>query len=418
MKKFFAILFVLALAVPSYAAIAVVDDGDTKLSLYSSVRLLGVYKNVNNSGHTPQAGSNNDLVYLMQGNSRLGLDFSVGNFFSKAELKFSPDNTPAGVFRQLFVGYKFDNGLKVLVGRTNSSTETYLAYDNVYDTDNGMRGFGTMGVGRQNMVRLSMFNVDLSFIALQNYNGFLLKQKDGDKIVNVGSGSIHTPAGNKEVTLDLAIADQIMPAIELAYNLNFGNLTGKVFGFYAGVNVEGSATGSNADLLAGSQREWIQSASTGFVLKYKVIGISTALSAFYSLNGDFVGGKWGTSAINANSLKFDKVTDANPDTSNIWKGYNDKHTWGAALSVGYQVLESLNATVGGGFQSTSTKDNEDFARTGVLNSYSAYVALKYSINKYFMVVPTVGYYVNYGANEKTGATNATLIAGAQLRVGF
>ncbi len=404
MKKFFAILFVLAFAVPSYAAIAVVDDGDTKLSLYSSVRLLGVYQNVNKSGNTPQAGTNNDLVYLMQGNSRLGLDFSVGSFFSKAELKFSPDNTPAGVFRQLFVGYKFDNGLKVLVGRTNSSTETYLAYDNVYDTDNGMRGFGTIGVGRQNMVRLSMFNADLSFIALQNYNGFTLGGK--------GSGTI---SGNTTpVDVKLAIADQIMPAIELAYNLNFGPLTGKVFGFYAGVNIEGQVDG-----LATAQREWIQSAATGFVLKYKVAGVSTVLSAFYALNGDFVGGvKWGTTNLVKNSLKFDKPKADGSNTGDIWKGYNDKHTWGAALSVGYQILESLNATVGGGFESTSTKDNDAYAATGLLNSYSAYVALKYNINKYFMLVPTVGYYVNYGTNEKNPITNAALIAGAQLRVGF
>ncbi len=408
MKKFFAILFVLVLSVPSYAAIAVVDNGDTKLSLYGSIRLLGLYQNVNKSGVTPQAGQNNDLVYLIQGNSRLGLDFSVGGFFSKAELKFSPDNVAAGLFRQLYVGYKFDNGLKVLVGRTNSSTETYLAYDNVYDTDNGMRGFGTMGVGRQNMLRLSMFNVDLSFIALNNYNGFLLNY---DKNTNMGSGSGVIPGETNDTHLSLAIADQIMPAIEIAYNLNFGSLTGKVFGFYSGVNVEGSSVNSNV------RREWIQSAATGFVLKYKVAGVSTVLSAFYALNGDFVGGvKWGTNTLFASSLQFEKPSASNGD--NLWNGYNDKHTWGAALSVGYQILESLNATVGGGFESTSTKDNDVYANYGLLNSYSAYVALKYKINDYFTLIPTVGYYVNYGTNEKTGNNNATLIAGAQFRAGF
>ena len=417
MKKILAVLFVLALSVPSYAAIAVVDDGDTKLSLYSSIRLLGVYQNVNKSGHTPQAGSNNDLMYLIQGNSRLGLDFSVGNFFSKAELKFSPDNTPAGVFRQLFVGYKFDNGLKVAVGRMNSSTESNLWYNNVYDTDNGMKGFGTIGLSRQNMIRLSIMNIDLSFVALQNYDGFLLKMKDANgNTINAGKG--YVPGSQTSTTLGLGIADQVMPAIELAYNLKFGDLTGKVFGFYAGVNVEGYNLDPAGDKVNGTERrEWIQSAAAGFVLKYKAAGVSTVLSAFYALNGDFVGGfKWGTTAITANSLKFEKPTPDNTD--NLWLGYNDKHTWGAALSVGYQILESLNATVGGGFQSTSTADNEMYAYTGVLNSYSAYVALDYKINDYFMLIPTVGYYVNYGANEKTGINNATLIAGAQFRVGF
>ena len=402
MKKFFVILFVLALSVPSYAAIAVVDNGDTKLSLYGSIRLLGLYQNVNNSGVTPQAGQNNDLVYLIQGNSRLGLDFSVGNLFSKAEFRFTADNDKDnGVFRQLYVGYKFNNGLKVLVGRTNSSTETNLSYDNVYDTDNGMKGFGTIGLSRQNMLRLSMFNVDLSFIALKNYDSFTLN----------GSGEGYVPGATNSTSLNLAIADQVMPAIELAYNLNFGTLSGKVFGFYAGVNVEGSTSESDA------RREWIQSAAAGFLLKYKVAGVSTVLSAFYALNGDFVGGfKWGTTALTTNSLKFEKPSASNSD--NLWSGYNDKHTWGAALSVGYQILESLNATVGGGFQSTSTKDNKAYARSGLLNSYSAYVALKYQINDYFTLIPTVGYYVNYGTNEKTGNNNATLIAGAQFRAGF
>ena len=331
MKKFLVVLFVLALSVPSFAAINVVDNGDTKLSLYSSIRLLGLYQNVNTNGSVPQAGSNNDLIYSIQSNSRLGLDFAVGNFSTKAELKFSADNDPAGVFRLLYSSYKFNNGLTVMVGRNYSTSETDLWYDNVFELDDGLHGYGTMGVGRQNMLRLSMFNVDLSFIALNN--------NTKNNFANGGSAGSGT---NTSVT-NLRIADDIMPAIELAYNLKFGGLKGKIFGFYSGITIEGATS-------EGVRREWIQSASAGFALQYDVVGVTTVLTAFYALNGDYVGAvRWGSSqeAVPNNSLKFDK--------KGKWEGYNDTSTWGAALSVGYKIMDSLDVTVGGGFQSMSAE---------------------------------------------------------------
>ena len=404
MKKFLVILFVLALSVPSFAAIAVVDNGDTKLSLYSSIRLLGLYQNVNTNGSAPQVGSNSDLIYSVQGNSRLGLDFAVGNFSTVAELKFSADNELAGVFRLLYSSYKFDNGLTVMVGRNYTTSETDLWYDNVFELDDGLHGYGTMGVGRQNMLRLSMFNVDLSFIALSN--------DSKSYFANGGSGKITGGNGTSNSVSKLGIADDIMPAVEIAYNLNFGGLTGKIFGFYSGITIEGTTK-------IGVEREWIQSASTGFVLQYDVVGITTVLSAFYALNGDYVGAvRWGSSqeAVPNNSSKFNKNGE--------WEGYNDTHTWGTALSVGYKIMESLDVIVGGGFQSMSATDNSGYADTGLLNSYSAYVALKYSINEYFSIVPTVGYYVSdvsdgdFTPTSGLIKTRATLIAGAQFRVGF
>ncbi len=384
MKKIFAILFVLAFTVPSYSAVTLVDDGNKKFSLYGSVRLLGLYQNVNTNGSTQSPGSN-DLVYNMQGNSRLGLDFSIGNFFSKAEFRFTADdNADAGVFRQLYVGYKFNNGLEVLVGRTNSTSETYLWYDNVFDSDDGMKGYGTMGVGRQNMLRLSMKNVHLSFIAL--------KDADKNKFALSGDG--------------FAVEDEVMPAIELSYSLDFGKLTGNIFAFYSGITV-GTERGQNA-----LEREWIQSASAGFVLSYEVVGVTTVLSAFYALNGDFIGAiRWGSASLpNKNSPQYDK--------DGKWDGYNDINTWGAALSIGYKIMDSLDVTIGGGYQSTFAKDSAAFDSTGSLNSYSAYLAFRYNINEYFMLIPTVGYYVIDSANEENPFTEATFIAGTQLRINF
>ncbi len=395
-------LFVFAFTVPSYSAVKLLDKGDTELSIYGFFLLLGAYQNVNVNGSTEQSGQNNDLVYDFLGHSNIGLDFSVGSFFSKAEFRFTADNNrEAGVFRHLYVGYKFDNGLKVLVGRTNSSTETFHWYDNIFDGDDGLRGYGTMGVDRSNMLRLSMFNVDLSFLALDN-----------SKFTLGGIGTGHLPNSPTLIDVDLAIADEIMPAIEIAYNLNFGGLTGKVFGFYSGVSVEGESSA-----IGGSQREWIDAAAAGLVLRYKAVGVTTVFSAFYALNGNFIGAvRWGAGATPNNSLKFDKATGGN--ANDIWKGYNDINSWGTALSIGYDILDTLDITIGGGFQSISTTDNDDFAEYGLLNSYSAYVALRYAINKYFMIIPTVGYYVNYATNKDIPYNHATILAGIQLRVSF
>ncbi len=402
MKKFLVILFVLVLAVPSYSAVKLLDKGDTQLSLYGFFLLLGAYQNVNINGSTPQVGQNNDLVYDFLGHSNIGLDFSVGEFFSKAEFRFTADNDKDnGVFRHLYAGYKFSNGLRVLAGRTNSSTETFYWYDNIFDGDDGMRGYGTMGLGRQNMLRLSIANIDLSFLAI-NDSEFILG----------GNGTGYYPDSNTSINVDLAIADKVMPGIEIVYNLNFGGLIGKIFGFYAGVNVEGTS-----DDFAGSQREWIDSAAAGLVLQYSGYGFTTVFSAFYALNGNYVGAvRWGAGATPKNSLKFDKP--AGDNGGDIWKGYNDINSWGTALSFGYKIMDTLDVTIGGGFQSISTKDNEAFTASGLLNSYAAYITFRYSINKYFMLLPTAGYYVNYTTSEKDPYTRAAILTGVQLRVSF
>ena len=402
MKKLLVILFVLVLAVPSYSAVKLLDKGDTQLSIYGFFLLLGAYQNVNINGSTPQVGQNNDFVYDFLGHSNIGLDFSVGGFFSKAEFRFTADNNPnAGVFRHLYAGYKFDNGLKVLVGRTNSSTETFHWYDNIFDGDDGLRGYGTMGVDRSNMIRLSMFNVDLSFLAL-----------DKSKFILGGNGTGHLPNSPTVIDVELAIADEVMPAIEIVYGLNFGGLTGKVFGFYSGVNIEGKSSS-----LGGSQREWVDAAAAGLVLRYKALGVTTVFSAFYALNGNLIGAvRWGAGATPNNSLKFDKGTGDNG--IDIWNGYNDINSWGSALSIGYDILDTLDVTIGGGFQSISTTDNEAFAEYGLLNSYSAYIAFRYAINKYFTIIPTVGYYVNYATNKEIPYNRAAILAGVQLRVSF
>ena len=405
MKKVFTILFLLALATPSYSAVTILDNGDTKFSLYGTVLLIGLYQNANTNGVTDQAKSHNDLYYAIQGHSNIGFDFSVGNLYSKAEFRFTEDNNKdAGVFRKLFVGYKFDNGLTVQVGRDNTATETYLWYDNLFDDDDGLKGYGTMGLGRQNMLKLSMMNIDLAFIATTTSN------KEAFTLDGTGTG--HIAGDPTPINVKLAIADEVMPSIELAYNLNFGGLTGKVFGYYSGVSVEGTS----ADI-GGTQREWINVASAGVVLQYYASKVKTVFTAFYALNGNFIGAvRWGADATPENTLKFDKATgNSGKDT---WEGYNDIHAWGTALSVGYDILDTLDVTVGGGFQSISTTSNTAFAKYGLLNSYSAYLAFRYDINQYFTIVPTVGYYVNYGTNEVDPYLHGEIVAGAQLRVSF
>ena len=405
MKKVLAILFVLALATPSYSAVTLLDEGDTKFSLYGTVLLVGLYQNVNTNGVTEQTLAHNDLYYAIQGHSNIGFNFSVGNLYSKAEFRFTEDNNAEkGVFRKLYIGYKFDNGLKVQVGRDNTATETYLWYDNLFDDDDGLKGYGTMGLGRQNMLKLSMMNIDLAFIATRalHKNAFLLD----------GTGTGYLPGSTTPIDVNLKIADEVMPSIELAYNLKFGGLTGKVFGYYSGVSVEGSSTA-----LAGTQREWLNVAATGLALQYYASKVKTVFTAFYALNGNYIGAvRWGADATPENTLKFEKATgNSGKDT---WEGYNDIHSWGTALSVGYDILDTLDVTIGGGFQSISTTDNAAFAKYGLLNSYSAYLAFRYTINNYFTIVPTVGYYVNYGTNDVDPYLHGTIVAGAQLRVSF
>ncbi len=405
MKKVLFILFVLALATPSYSAVTILDKGDTKFSLYGTVLLIGLYQNANNNGVTEQTKSHNDLYYAIQGHSNIGFNFSVGKLYSKAEFRFTEDNNAkSGVFRKLFIGYKFDNGLKVQVGRDNTATETYLWYDNLFDDDDGLKGYGTMGLGRQNMLKLSIANFDLAFIATRDIHkqAFLLN----------GDGTGNLPGDATPINVKLKIADEVMPSLELAYNLKFGNLTGKVFGYYSGVNVEASGTD-----IGSTQREWLDVAAAGLVLQYYASKVKTVFTAFYALNGNYIGAvRWGADATPENTLKFEKATGTNID--DIWKGFNDINSWGTALSVGYDILDTLDVTIGGGFQSISTTDNKAFAKFGLLNSYSAYLAFRYTINQYFTIVPTVGYYVNYGTNKDNPYLHGEIVAGAQLRVSF
>jgi len=437
MKKILVTVLMLTLSVPAFAIQLDFAGGEGKVDIYGQIRMYGLYHNVNQSGtgitsgqQVPQTGDNNDFLFGIQSNSRLGFKVSYGNFFSTAVLGYNGDGG-VSLFRQLFIGYKFENGLTVSVGRQYTAAITYLEYDNIFDVDNGMMGYGTLGgLARLPSVKLSFANIDLLLVSQDAY---YVRYPAGSLSGNVDVTGAPTGTFAVPISADLAVADKIMPAIELAYNINMGLLKGKIFGSYTGVTMQANLTSPIAGVP--TQRAWVQSASAGFFLKYaQPKGFDAVLSAFYALNGQITGKvKWGQDgAFPGATLSLNDITATNAGMGNyngIFAGIGDIHAWGAALSAGYNLTDSFYLAIGGGFQSISGASNPAFDDYGLFNSYAAYIVGKYKFNKYFMILPTVGYYNNYNtgetkidsagqSNNKLERATGKLIAGVQLRLMF
>lgn len=377
MKKVLLTLVAVLMAVPAFA-IEVYNNGeDTSVELYGTIRgYVGYGHSATDNGVT--VPDNDNFIYGLQGNSRIGTKFKVGNFAGQVELganentlTYSQSKVGIGL-RQVWGSYTFGNAGTFVAGKTDTPTSMSGFSSDIMDTDGGLKGFGGNSTSnRRFQMAYRVMGLDIAIIedemssSAANINGFTDN------------------------------ANAYIPRLAIAYTYKGANLMAKIGATYSALNGT-ITTPTNADT------RWTTIHAFGIVAGVKPTFMDgkmwLAIQARYGMNEELYGeagtyenlGAFGHTAYGNNLMTVDGDGTVN-NTSRVNVG----------LELGYKVTEAFSAILGGGYQLTMN----DVAGFENIHSYGAYVQIPYAVSKNFSLVPQISY---FGTNQTNHQTDAVL----------
>lgn len=375
MKKVLLTLVAVLMAVPAFA-IEVYNNGeDTSVEIYGTIRgYVGYGHSATDNGVT--VPDNDNFLYGLQGNSRIGTKFKIGNFAGQVELganentlTFGQNKVGVGL-RQVWGSYTFGNAGTFVAGKTDTPTSMSGFSSDIMDTDGGLKGFGGNSTSnRRFQMAYRVMGLDIAIIedemssSAANINGFTDN------------------------------ANAYIPRLAIAYTYKGANLMAKIGATYSALNGT-ITTPTNADT------RWTTIHAFGIVAGVKPTFMDgklwLAIQARYGMNEELYGeagtyenlGAFGHTAYGNNLMTVDGDGTVN-NTSRVNVG----------LELGYKVTEAFSAILGGGYQLTMN----DAAGFQNINSYGAYLQIPYAVSKNFSLIPQISYFGTEQTNHKTDA---------------
>lgn len=333
-------------------AVEIINDGDKKLDVFGVANAVIGY----GANHTTGNSGKHAFIYGIQGNSRVGLKFEVGNIFGAALIgaveKYqhgtAPNDRPG--FRQIYAGYNFGDAGKLLAGRNELITSMGFSSD-IFNAESGLNGFGGVSTStRRFQVAYSVAGLTVS-------------------------------VSENESSYDKAS----IPRISLGYETKSSALEAKVAASYAKLD----------------DKNW----HMGYVVagvkpKFGTSYLSAMLS--YGLNANVVGEQsLSTATISQGYANWGLNGNANigQSTTGLNGGKLNTNIATVMLEYGIDLSEAIGLKVGAGYQfaKVAHKDSDD------LHAYSAFIQLpvtayKHSSGAAFKIIPQVGY---LGTTQKT-----------------
>lgn len=427
MKKVFLTLFAVLLAVPAFA-IEVYNNGDNSVAIYGNFRGYAGYglsvagDQTMNMGGQSATGTDgvlgHNMLYGLQGNSRLGTNVKLGNFTAQFELGANEKtliNGPTGNtigIRQAWGAYTFGNGSKLLFGKTDTPTAMGGFNSSFYDTDGGLNGFGgTVTGSRRFQVQYSIAGLTLALI-------------EDDVLNPTFSGFSVANGGNKPYT----------PRAGISYVFQNESLLAKIAATYTAIN----GTYANAN----GVNTWGNIHAFGIALGVKPTfgNMWVSILARYGMNEDLYGeaktvvngGSYGHTAYNGSGLGTVALQSLGA-FANGGTIYN-VHRAGAALEFGIKATESFTAIIGGGYQASIQEMPKDGTFMGMaatdpsllVHSYAVFLQGQYALSPNFALVPEIAWFGTIAnGSAKIGGQNASisdsqsgLLVGVQFRATF
>lgn len=375
MKKVLLTLIAVLMAVPAFA-IEVYNNGeDTSVEIYGTARgYVGYGHSATDDG--VNVPDNDNFLYGLQGNSRIGTKFKVGNFAGQVELGANENTLTYGQgkvgvgLRQVWGSYTFGNAGTFVAGKTDTPTSMSGFSSDIMDTDGGLKGFGGNSTSnRRFQMAYRVMGLDIAIIedemssSAANINGFTDN------------------------------ANAYIPRLAIAYTYKGANLMAKIGATYSALNGT-ITTPTNADT------RWTTIHAFGVVAGVKPTFMDgklwLAIQARYGMNEELYGeagtyenlGAFGHTAYGNNLMTVDGDGTVN-NTSRVNVG----------LELGYKVTEAFSAILGGGYQLTM---NEASGFENI-NSYGAYLQIPYAVSKNFSLIPQISYFGTEQTNHKTDA---------------
>lgn len=381
MKKVLLTLIAVLMAVPAFA-IEVYNNGeDTSVDIYGTVRGYVGY------GHAFNANENDNFLYGVQNNSRVGVKLKVGNFSGQVELGANEQTvlvvsaSNAVGLRQAWGAYSFGNAGTLLAGKTDTPTSMSGFSSDIMDTDGGLNGFGgTTTSTRRFQIAYQVMGLNIAIIENDmRVNSTFDNYKDGGEVI---------------------------PRIAISYTYKNPSLMAKVGATYSALN--GSLT-SPTD----PDTRWTTIHAFGIVAGVKPTFLDgrmwLSIMARFGMNEDLY--NEAKTVANNGSQGHSAFGWAPTIVNNDGTVYNVTRL-SAVVELGYKANDYIAAILGAGYQYT-TLDTSAFPND--INSYAVYLQAPYTVSKNFALIPQLSW---FSSTQAGGAEQNAVVLMMQARFTF
>lgn len=378
MKKVLLTLIAVLMAVPAFA-IEVYNNGENAVDIYGTLRgYIGYGHGVDGVSDT----TDDNFLYGIQGNSRIGVRLKVGNFSGQVELgavettlygRSTVDNVG---LRQAWGAYSFGNAGALLAGKTDTPTAMGGFISDIMDTDGGLNGFGGSTTGSRRFQ--IQYNVaGLSIALIENDMAY-------------GSGvSGYTDGG------------ETIPRLGLSYTYKNPSLLVKVAATYSALNGTINAPVSDT--------RWATVHAFGVALGLKPTFMDgkmwLSVLARYGMNEELYGEA--KTVYNGGLMAHSSIgnhvgVQADGTVDNVQRA-------AVALELGYNVNDMIAVIVGGGYQHSMID-----ALTYDVGSYAVFLQAPIKISGNFALIPQF----TYTGTRLDSDNKDSLVLAMQARITF
>lgn len=377
MKKVLLTLIAVLMAVPAFA-IEVYNNGENAVDIYGTLRgYIGYGHGVDGVSDT----TDDNFLYGIQGNSRIGVRLKVGNFSGQVELGavevtlYGRSNESNVGLRQAWGAYSFGNAGALLAGKTDTPTAMGGFISDIMDTDGGLNGFGGSTTGsRRFQIQYNVAGLSIALIENDMAYG---------PVVSYGYGG------------------ETIPRLGLSYTYKNPSLLVKVAATYSALNGTINAPVSDT--------RWATVHAFGVALGLKPTFMDgkmwLSVLARYGMNEElygeaktvYNGGLMAHSSIgNCVGVQADGTVD------NVQRA-------AVALELGYNVNDMIAVIVGGGYQHSMID-----ALTYDVGSYAVFLQAPIKISGNFALIPQF----TYTGTRLDSDNKDSLVLAMQARITF
>lgn len=386
MKKVLLTLIAVLMAVPAFA-IEVYNNGENAVDIYGTLRgYIGYGHGVDGVSDT----TDDNFLYGIQGNSRIGVRLKVGNFSGQVELGAveatlygRPTGCPNGCstgsnvgLRQAWGAYSFGNAGALLAGKTDTPTAMGGFISDIMDTDGGLNGFGGSTTGSRR------------FQIQYNVAGLSIALIENDMAYGPGV-SDYTDGG------------ETIPRLGLSYTYKNPSLLVKVAATYSALNGTINAPVSDT--------RWATVHAFGVALGLKPTFMDgkmwLSVLARYGMNEELYGEA--KTVYNGGLMAHSSIgnyvgVQADGTVDNVQRA-------AVALELGYNVNDMIAVIVGGGYQHSMID-----ALTYDVGSYAVFLQAPIKISGNFALIPQF----TYTGTRLDSDNKDSLVLAMQARITF
>lgn len=382
MKKVLLTLIAVLMAVPAFA-IEVYNNGeDTSVDIYGTLRgYIGYGHGVDGVSDT----TDDNFLYGLQGNSRIGVRLKVGNFSGQVELgaveaTLYGRSTGSNVgLRQAWGAYSFGNAGALLAGKTDTPTAMSGFISDIMDTDGGLNGFGGSPTGvRRFQIQYNVAGLSIALI-------------ENDMAYGPGVSYGYTDGG------------ETIPRLGLSYTYKNPSLLVKVAATYSALNGTIKAPVSDT--------RWATVHAFGVALGLKPTFMDgkmwLSVLARYGMNEELYGEA--KTVYNGGLMSHSTITgtglvgvQADGTVDNVQRA-------AVALELGYNVNDMIAVIVGGGYQHSMID-----SYTYDIGSYAVFLQAPIKISGNFALIPQF----TYTGTRLDSDNKDSLVLAMQARITF